>query len=455
MWSATVRDMKHMLDPEDAFAAHDPEDPWLLDNSRDLVRAWDHFGPACWEGSANYSLADFQRLYPSNATRTHLACLFAHPLEKKPACQSKVDGVFSYIGGGHGHQDCGVLNYAAVKGVGCCAYRPGRCDPGTMLPEVWTTLRLLNNRSLGFAGDSVMLQLFDGFVKEFMRQPTLFRVSERRDIAQNETWSGYTKWWGAMHSLGWYTVKSLPQQPGDPVFESDVVFFKHYVYSPWDLPVLEQVDVLLYYLAFHYGVSRAELGRNNHPLADDVRDAYAFLSNFSQQAPDKVAVYKEIMSSHFGTPQGEYDKEAVAHTSSCVPHANETEAAAKQAWRLLRAQQAAEFHGVRDLSRGVEGKPGAGDVYTLPIYDTYTQIAANHPGCSAKKCDCLHNCLQPTFYWPTWAMLNLVLQNASAEAAASASAPHREVAVVPRVAYDYTKGPFAHLNCRYLLWNHC
>ena len=296
-------------------------------------------------------------------------------------------------------------------------------------------LALLRNRSFGFAGDSVMLQLWDACLKEFTRYPELFRVKSF-SVAQNQSRAGFIRWWGAMHGVQWFRVTSVPRHDADTVFESDIVFFKHYVWSPWDLPVLQQVDVLLYYLAFHYEGGNKR-GRNGHLLSDDLREAYSFLGNFSRISAHKVAIYKQVTSSDFKSVDNEYRKNL--HASGCKSHSNQT-VLEHQLWRWELAKQASVAAGVRDPSLGrTIGDEDSATVYTLPVFPTYSRMASAHVGGE----DCLHNCYVPAFYVPTFAMLNLVLQNSSAGAPSS----------FPRARSAHnTKGPFADLSCEYLLF---
>lgn len=175
-------------------------------------------------------------------------------------------------------------------------------------------------------------------------------------------------------------------------YKSDFKFFKHFLWAPYDLPVIEQhgVQVIVFYLAFHY--------RSIPRLKSDLLQAYDFLRNFSL-LPGHVAIYKEPTASHFNTSGGDFRPK-----TGCAPKPR-AELWEGQKWRIDEAVSASLLVNVTDPSRGVQGQVGGGTVCTLPVFNLSSTRVMSH----VERNDCLHHCYIPSFYWPMYAMLNLIL----------------------------------------------
>ena len=122
-------------------------------------------------------------------------------------------------------------------------------------------------------------------------------------------------WWGGLKDVMEFTA-SLGKHKSD---KATVRFYKHYVWSPWDVSLMEDCDVLTYNIALHYfGRTSAFEGRNHHAFVDDVRAAVDFLSNFSSSRSGRVAIWRETLPQHFRTETGAYAGTGKPQLSGCA-----------------------------------------------------------------------------------------------------------------------------------------
>ena len=205
---------------------------------------------------------------------------------------------------GHQGGHCGTTNFSS----GLLPIWHPQLDPNKE-PASVQLLRSLRGKIKCFVGDSRTYQIFDAFSHSLKRQALLhpdlqITVSPKGNssvkVPVNETGASRS-WWGGLKKIFEYSAKVGEWNMSE---STTVRWYKHYVWSPWDISLMEDCDVITFNLALHYW--GAEKGRNSHAYVDDVKAALDFLSNFTASKHGRVAIWRETLPQHFKTSAGLY-----------------------------------------------------------------------------------------------------------------------------------------------------
>ena len=84
-------------------------------------------------------------------------------------------------------------------------------------------------------------------------------------------------------------------------------YYMTYGWSPWNVDFMEECNIVIMNLGFHYSSEGDHIGRwNKHPLMDDVRAAITYLTNFTAARKNRISVWRSALPQHFDTYDGHF-----------------------------------------------------------------------------------------------------------------------------------------------------
>jgi hypothetical protein len=320
-----------------------------------------------------------------------------------------------------GNQWCNKIELPLLSQVGFCDYSGSGAYANQRLSTLVDLILLLGNRNLTIAADSSMFQVFFALLYDFQSFPTVFGVIDHHF----PTLETHTPWNCSMSTDKsckdeWSNIHELPLPNftvhlswGGKSYTSHFRYVKYYIYSTWLHEFsLEGTDVLVMALTFHYEAMRRGVPHADHHYRkkeDLDKELLAFMANFTNARPDRVAIYPGAWATHFATPTGQYKEGTGCQAADPMPSVLE-EMRKGQAWRDQSYFEAVRALNLTDPSRGVVGRVGAARVYYLPLYNLTLSQRALHVGAHNK--DCVHFCYVPALFTPMFASLNLILTHA-------------------------------------------
>lgn len=280
-------------------------------------------------------------------------------------------------------------------------------------------LRRLKNQTMCIVGDSISFQLYVALLNSYQRLSRLLPdldITAKRHLTSEPGYgtsripvnqSGANRrWWGGLKKIVGFSVSM-----GTEHIFVDFQFYKHYVWSPWDLELMEGCSVLVFNLALHYVGSDTEMkGRNQHAYASDVQAVLYFLSNWSRY-PNRVAIWRESLPQHFKTKDGSWadtkDGSWGGRHDDCVPLTNHSD---RQPYNTIARRAFSELCSCMDAPSNYKRVQASCTVYSCSINQT------SPPPCSTL----ISPCTDYTLYnW--WRENNYTSRAASSHAAMQTS----------------------------------
>jgi len=193
---------------------------------------------------------------------------------------------------------------------------------------VHSSLRLAHNLAesnhshLCFVGDSIDFSIYDAFKVNLQRAsklqqngqlsykyPVLFVEEREFEVNVSRTDNG-------VHYVpaGWRQLKRILQTEvvlynNDNSKTAKFSYFQHYGWSPWDVELLENCNIIVMNLSLHYDSDSGRGNRFGNPLTDDTRAAITALVNFTTATSKKnrIAIWRSTLPQHFDTKNGHFE----------------------------------------------------------------------------------------------------------------------------------------------------
>ena len=257
-----------------------------------------------------------------------------------------------------------------------------------------------HNESLTIMGDSMTMQVFDGFLCEMMRRQYIL-------VQQNETKrSRFDRGWGNIKSNETITIRS-PYWPQNEVVHIQMIF----IYSvPFDTyEETEEINQDGGILWFNFGL---------HDFQQDWPQFQTLMTSFfatlQENATYSLLLFCETTAQHFDIPNGMYSYHG--HRSQTCTPLEWTDTVGKRDRTVLAAAQAAGYHIVSPNNVSL----GKLQLVSMPYHNFTAQLHDSHPSVQDSNSlfhndsvgECTHYCSSPLLWVPLWRTLRIALDTA-------------------------------------------
>ena len=185
-------------------------------------------------------------------------------------------------------------------------HQPSSFPHAITCPTLRLILRLAKaNATMCPVGDSVDFQFYDA-LRLNLKQQNHLQTDIKLDIGDNsgmpvnytnETGSPPYMMWMTMDHIEETTVSLTLDSEDTPTYTTIILYFKMYGWSPWDVPFMDDCNMVVYNLGLHYN-ARSEGMNGIHwygpKYIDDFRAAITYLVDFVSSRKG-VAVWRLVL----------------------------------------------------------------------------------------------------------------------------------------------------------------
>mmetsp|Transcript_4989 Transcript_4989/g.10098 ORF Transcript_4989/g.10098 Transcript_4989/m.10098 type:complete len:512 (+) Transcript_4989:131-1666(+) len=204
---------------------------------------------------------------------------------------------------------------------------------------VHSSLRLAYNLAqsnyshLCFVGDSIDYSIYDAFKVNLLRTLKLRKDSQLSykypvlSVEEREYEVNVSRTDNGIHYVppGWRQLKRILESEvtlNNSSKTAKFSYFQHYGWSPWDVELLENCNIIVMNLSLHYNSDSGRGNRFGNLLADDTRAAITTLVNFTTTTTtekNRIAIWRSTLPQHFNTKNGHFENANITDGFNCVP----------------------------------------------------------------------------------------------------------------------------------------